>query len=452
MEQAMKRKLFIGIGMVIALAVVGTSVWFINGRNASASTVLHASGTIESDDILIAAEVPGRIARLNVDEGAEVKASDVLAQLDTALVDGQMLQAQAALELAQANLAHVKAGVRVEQIRGAEGALAQALAAYEGAKRAWLDAQAVRDQPQELDLKIDAARAALAVAEAQVKQAVALAGSADEGQKGAQFVYDVVGEPSSFTVQTPWGPYSGSINPSAQMKRAANTQLGLAGAQAWIAWTGVEAVVAQRDGAKANLDQLLAIRANPLEANARVDLAYAHYQAAAAAVKTAQAKLDGLKAGATQEQIAAAESQVAQAQAGLNALQVQKSKMTLVAPHAGYIVARFSNRGEIAAPNAPILKLADLDALTMTVYLPTSELGRVKVGDTARMTLDAFPRRGFEGTVVFISPDAEFTPRNVQTQTERVNLVYAVKISLPNPDHALKPGMAGDVEFGAIVW
>jgi HlyD family secretion protein len=143
---------------------------------------------------------------------------------------------------------------------------------------------------------------------------------------------------------------------------------------------------------------------------------------------------------------------VAQAHAAVEALTVQKSKMTLVAPHAGYVVARWSHRGEIAAPNAPILKLADLDALTMTVYLPTSELGGVKVGDAAQVNVDGFAGRRFEGEVIFISPDAEFTPRNVQTQAERVNLVFAVKISLANPDHARKPGMPGDAESNVLGW
>lgn len=447
----MQRKLILGIGIVIALGVAGAGAWFANAAAVPGSTALRASGTIESDDILIAAEVPGRIIALNAEEGAEVNAGDVLAQLDSALIGGQTAQAQAALELAQANLAQVKAGARVEQIRGAEGALAQAIAARDGAQQAWLDAQKARDNPQELDLKIDAARAALAVAEAQVNQAVALAGSADEGRQAAQYAFDVVKEPLNYSVQTPSGLVSGTFNAGAQVKNGANTQLGLAGAQQWIAWASVDAVVAQRDGAKANLDNLLALRADPLEANAQVDLTNARYQAAEAAMKTAQAQLAALKAGATKEQIAAAESQVAQAQAALNALQAEKAKMTLVAPHAGYVVARSAQRGEIAVPNAPILKLADLDSLTLTVYLPARELGRVQVGDAARVMVDSVANRVFNGKVVFISPNAEFTPRNVQTLAERVNLVYALKIALASPDHVLKPGMTADVEFSAII-
>jgi HlyD family secretion protein len=442
-----KTSLLVGV-MVVVLLVVG-AVWYLKTQAASADTALRVSGTIEADNIAVAAEVPGRIVTLNVDEGAEVQAGETLAQLDTALVDGQIAQAQAALELAQANLAQVNAGARAEQIRAAEGAVAQALAARDGAQQAWLDTQKARDHPQELDAQIDAARAALAVAEAQLKQAVALAGSADEGRQEAQHIFDLVGEPSSYSVGTPWGLVSGSINPSAQMKQAVNSQLGLAGAQDWVAWTGVQAATSQRDGALTNLDNLTAIRANPLEANARVDAAYAQYQAADGALKAAQAKLAALKAGSTKEQIASAESQVAQAQAALKALQVQQSKMTLVAPRAGYVVARLAQRGELATPNVPLLKLADLDDLTMMVYLPTTKLGEVKLGDAAQVSVDGFTDRRFAGKVIFISPQAEFTPTNTQTQDARTQLVYGVKLALANPDHVLKPGMASDVEFSA---
>ncbi len=447
----MKRRIIVGIGILILVGAIVGGIYYVNARAAPTPNALRASGTIEADDIVIAAEVPGRITVLNADEGAEVITGDVLAQLDLALVEGQIAHAQAALELTQANLAQVKAAARPEQIRAAEGALAQATAERDGAKQAWLDAQSARDNPQELDAKIDAARAALAVAEANVKQAEGLADAARTGQDELRRLFDRVDGQVTVSVQTPRGVQVVSVQPAARALNQLRTQLGLADRQVDIAFAGVDAAKAARDAAQADLDNLLAIRDNPLEANARVDLSFAQYQASEGAVTSAQAKLDALQAGATKEQIAAAEAQVAQAQAALNALDVQKSKMTLVAPRPGYIVARLANRGEMAAPNAPLLKLADLDSLTMTVYLPTSELGRVRVGDTARVTVDSFKARAFEGRVTFISPDAEFTPRNVQTQAERVNLVYAVKIALTNPGHALKPGMAGDVEFSALM-
>jgi HlyD family secretion protein len=446
----MKRRIILGIGILVVTLLVACGAWYVESQVAPTPNTLRASGTVESDDIIIAAEVPGRILALNVDEGAEVKAGDELVQLDTALIDGEAQQAQAALELAEANLAQVKAPARPEQIRAAEGALTQATAARDGAKQAWLDAQSARDNPQELNAKIDASRAALAVAEANVKQAEGLADAARTGQDELRRQFDMVDGGIAVRVETPRGLQVITVKAPLALIQL-RTQLGLADRQVDIAFAGVDAAKAARDAAQANLDSLLAIRANPIEANARVDLAFAQYQAGEGAVKSAQAKLDALTAGALKEQIAAAEAQVVEVQAALNALKVQKAKTTLIAPRAGYVVARFANRGEMAAPNAPILKLVDLDSMTMTVYLPTSEVGRVRVGDAGRVTVDSFKARAFEGRVTFISPDAEFTPANAQTQDERANLVYAVKISLSNPGHALKPGMAGDVEFGQVV-
>jgi len=102
-------------------------------------------------------------------------------------------------------------------------------------------------------------------------------------------------------------------------------------------------------------------------------------------------------------------------------------------------------------PGAPLLTLADLDALTLTIYVREDQLGQVQLGQVASVTVDAYPERVFAGAVDFISSQAEFTPKNVQTQEERANMVFAVKISLPNPDHALKPGMPADALLSETV-
>jgi HlyD family secretion protein len=98
--------------------------------------------------------------------------------------------------------------------------------------------------------------------------------------------------------------------------------------------------------------------------------------------------------------------------------------------------------------------LGDLDHATLTVYIPETQIGRVKPGQAARVNVDAYPGETFEGEVVFIRPEAEFTPKNVQTQEERVNLVFAVKIALKNRldaygKYMLKPGMPADATIEA---
>jgi len=122
--------------------------------------------------------------------------------------------------------------------------------------------------------------------------------------------------------------------------------------------------------------------------------------------------------------------------------------MTLTAPRDGYVVERALSEGEVAAPLAPVLVLADLKRVTLTVYLLEGIYGQVRLGDSVAVRVDSVPGKAFTGKVTYISPRAEFTPTTVQTQEDRARLAYAIEISLDNPDLALKPGMIADVEFG----
>lgn len=214
-----------------------------------------------------------------------------------------------------------------------------------------------------------------------------------------------------------------------------------------MAWEGLFAAEAVRDGARQNLDNLLAMRDNPLEANVLVSSAQAQYDIAEANVGVARAQLEAIRAGATQEEISVAESQVEQAEAALATLQVQLGKMTLLAPRTGVVLERMVNVGEIAPPNFSLLTIVDLDRVTLTVYVPENQIGLVKVGQEVRVKVDSYPERTFDARVVHIASRAEFTPKNVQTKEERVSTVFAVKIEIPNPDGALKPGMPADAEI-----
>jgi HlyD family secretion protein len=138
------------------------------------------------------------------------------------------------------------------------------------------------------------------------------------------------------------------------------------------------------------------------------------------------------------------EAQVKIAQANRDTLVVQLEKLTLKAPISGLVLERPVHVGEIAAPGAPLMSLADLDRVMMTVYVPEDKLGQVQIGQQVTVTVDAYPDRSFTGTVAFIATEAEFTPKNVQTEKERVNMVFAVRVRLPNPGFLLKPGMPAD--------
>jgi len=110
------------------------------------------------------------------------------------------------------------------------------------------------------------------------------------------------------------------------------------------------------------------------------------------------------------------------------------------------ILQRLTNPGEITAPTAPLFLIANLDELELTVFIPESDLGKVELGQRAQVTVDAYEDI-FVGTVSHIASSAEFTPRNVQTQEERVHMVFAIKIHLDNHEGYLRPGMPADAVF-----
>jgi multidrug resistance efflux pump len=113
----------------------------------------------------------------------------------------------------------------------------------------------------------------------------------------------------------------------------------------------------------------------------------------------------------------------------------------------GIVLDQVLHKGELAAPAATILTIAKLDPVELTVYVPVSQIGHIHVGQKVQATVDSFPDRAFAGRVTRISDQAEYTPRNVATQEERLNTFYAVEVHLDNHDNALKPGMPADAKF-----
>ena len=451
-----------GIAVVVALLLVAAGAvgggWYIRahpevldrlvaelGLEAQPVEGLTGSGFIEAEEVAISSEVGGRIEAIIVDEGDEAQEGQVLIRLDTAMLEARIRQAEAAVEAARAVLAQVEAGVGEEEIHRAEAALAQAIVARDGARQGWEDAQAIRDNPQELNARIDAARAQLAAAEHQVQGAIAARDAAEEGKVQLERAHERMSNGIQVEIPLPDGGVTKKrITFNDDQLDEAWAQYGLAANEWWEAWVALNSATAARDGAQRNLENLLAMREKPLTMDAQVDAAQAQVEAAEAAVEVARAGLDALRAGAAAEQVAVARAQVRQAEAALKTLQVQLEKMTLKAPRDGLVVERLVHVGEMAAPGAPLLKIADLDQVELTIYIPETEVGRVGVGQRVEVTVDSYPERTFAGQVVFIASQAEFTPKNVQTKEERVNMVFAVKARIPNPDHALKPGMPAD--------
>ncbi len=159
-------------------------------------------------------------------------------------------------------------------------------------------------------------------------------------------------------------------------------------------------------------------------------------------IQVAQTGVDAANAAVTQAQAA-----LTQAQAALNLLNVQLSKMTITAPVGGIVLSRPANPGEITAAGATVVEIGTLDQVKLTVYVPEDQYGQIKLGQQVSISADSFPGRTFTGSVTYISNQAEFTPRNVQTVESRSTTVYAIEITILNPDFALKDGMPADATF-----
>jgi HlyD family secretion protein len=138
---------------------------------------------------------------------------------------------------------------------------------------------------------------------------------------------------------------------------------------------------------------------------------------------------------------------VTQAEASLALIDTQISKLTVTSPSEGVILTRAIEPGEVVMPSATLLTLARLSDLTITVYVPEDRYGELSIGQAAQVTADSFAGETFSGTVINISGQAEFTPRNVQTTAGRKATVFAIKLSLTDTNGKLKPGMPADVLF-----
>jgi HlyD family secretion protein len=160
--------------------------------------------------------------------------------------------------------------------------------------------------------------------------------------------------------------------------------------------------------------------------------------------KLKQAKLLAQSARAALD---AAEAEYNQIEAQLALLQKQFSDCFPTAPVTGIITNKYIEVGELMVPAKPLIEIAQLDTVTVKIYLPPRDLTQIKLGDTATVDPEDGRTKPLIGRVSWISSEAEFTPKNVQTKEARADLVYAVKITIPNPDQALKVGMPVSVKI-----
>jgi HlyD family secretion protein len=447
------KRVLIPIIVIVVLSAVGLVWYFSQGNGASAGGSIQASGTVEAVQVAIAPEMSGRVLEVLAEKGASVQAGAPLLRLDDSLLQSQRQLAVTGLESAKANLVTSQSGLEVAQaaLRAAETGLqiaqgnseAELLVAQQSldnlnenaqvarteAQRAVAAAnQVVRDATYQLDnftIPSNQEKYTAEQAIVEMKKLLDVARAAfepyrneDSGNNTREDLKDALDEAQS--------DYDTAVH---RMQYEAN----LAQAQARLA-------KAQQDLGKVqngpNPDDVAALEARINAIKMAPDQASAAIDQAKVGVTQAQAKLDQ------------AQTAVDQAQAQVDLVDTQIKKMVVYSPSAGIVLSRDVEPGEIVQAGAAVLTLAQLDQLTITVYVPEDRYGQIKLGDQATIALDSFPGKSFTGTVTFIASQAEFTPRNVQTAEGRRTTVFSIELAVDNPEGDLKPGMPADVCFG----
>ncbi len=387
----MRKRLILGLFLVLLLGVGGLVTW---GQFSRRSTELYYSGTIDATPSNLAFQVTGRVQEVLTDEGRMVAAGQVMAVLDRREFVALRDQAQANLNYAEQNLRQLETGLEVSRkVLPAE--VDQAEAAVRALK-AQLTQEETGNRSQEI------ARARLAAEATQVTLDNA---RKDKARYDELFAKGVVAEKTRDAADV------GFQTALKEHERA------------------VQAYLLSKEGSR------------PEE----IDTARSRLAEGQAALRLSQSNLQKIQAA--EQEVEAARAQVASAKAALSVAEIQLARTELHAPFAGIVLSRNVEPGEVVSPSQEVFSMADLSRVDLKVFVGETEIGKIKPDQPVDVKTDTFPDKTYTGRVAFISPQAEFTPKIIQTHKERVKLVYLVKVSIPNPDLELKSGMPADAWF-----
>ena len=430
-----KRPPLPAIIVVAVLVLIG--VYFIGTQVLSnTNDALTASGTIEAIQVNVAPELAGKVAEVLADEGQSVSMNDPLLYMDPSLLTAQHDVATAQVDTATAGLA--LAQNKYDQI------LQAALSTQEGLRAkdwrfsapdefnqpAWYFDQS--EQITAAQTEVDGARTALDNALANLDKVISDLNNA-EYLKAEKRLADA---------------------------RAAFLVADQVKVQAENAIEGDGLQDAAYDYYNVALDELNAAQAafNALtDTEGEEDVQYARGQVIVAQQRydASYVRLLYLQTGAESPAVVSAadalkqaQAALTQAQANLALIDTQIAKLTLTAPMDGVVLTRNVETGEFIQPGSTAFVLGELSELTITVYIPEDRYGEINLGQQAQVKVDSFKDLTFSASVVQIADQAEFTPRNVQTVEGRSSTVYAIKLSVSNPEGKLKIGMPADVVFG----
>ena len=384
----MKKRIIIIVFLVLLIGVGGL-VYF--GQRESGEKELFYSGTIEATESDISFQVSGRVNRVFVDEGKSVTEGQVLAEIDKSEFESRYKQAKANHELAVKNYSKAELALEISK--------------------------------KILPLEVERALAGVQATKAKL----------DELKSGFR------------------------------KQEVEQARLGL------------QALKATLEESKKNRDRYETLLKRGIVSDKDYDLVKLKYETSLKDYERAEEQLSLLREGYRPEDIRSLQAQLAQNEAVLNqarnnlkqielrqreaeaaraqveaaaaSLELARTQMQyteIKAPFKGIVTVQAIEPGEVVMPSRIAITVADLSVIELKIFVPETEIGYIKPDQKVEVKVDSFPDKSFWGKVAYISPQAEFTPKIIQTHKERVKLVYLVKVDIPNPDLELKPGMPAD--------
>lgn len=373
--------------LILVAAAIGVAVTliyqFVVARSDQNPGRIRVSGNIEVTDAEVAFKIPGRVKTRLVDEGERVEQGQLVAELESADIQSELALRKAERDAAKWAYDELLAGSRPEEKQAAEAAMQKAQAA--------LDELLHGSREQEKAAAADRVRKAQA--------------ELDRAEKELGRATDL---------------YERKVMPQEQYDMA----------------------VAAYKVAEAQLREATAQR-DLVDIGPRQEV----IQQARKAMEQATAQYELVRIGPRAETKEQAKARLEQAEAAVRLAETRLSYAKVFSPLTGWVLSKNVEPGEYVAPGTPVVTVGDLVNVWLRAYINEDDNGRVKLGQTARVTTDTYPGKVYEGRVSFISPQAEFTPKNVQTEKERVKLVYRIKIDINNIDMELNPGMPADAEI-----
>jgi HlyD family secretion protein len=386
----MKKRILI----IVILAAGAAAVYAYRGRNRQPDNRIVVSGNIELNEVNIAFKTAGRLIERTVDEGDAVKKGQVIARLDRDQLMAQRAAQVAAIQSAESQLAQAQTAVQWQkQTLSADIETRQADLTSNEARLAELKNGA---RPQE---KLDA-QAAVDSAQAELQRA-------QRDWERAQKLYkdDDISTAQFDQFRSRWESATAALN-------SAKERQGLV-----LAGPRVE----------------------------QVNAAAGQVQRARGALKTAEA--NSLESKRREQEIATRRAEIERAKATLSLIDSQLADTVAVSPVDGVVLVKSADVGEVLAPGTTVVTVGDIEHPWLRGYINETDLGKVKLGSPVKVKTDSYKGKIYNGKVTFIASEAEFTPKQIQTQQERVKLVYRVKIELDNSSRELKSNMPADAEI-----